>query len=398
MKILSISAQKPSSTGSGIYLLELVKSLQEMGHEQAVVAGVSKESEMQGLPEDIQKYPVCFQTKELPYPVVGMSDEMPYESTRYCDLTPQMVEQFIQAFRRVVKNAVEVFEPEIILCHHLYLMTAVVRELYPEKTIYGFCHNTDLRQLQKTDLKRDYIKEKIRLLDKVFVLHDAQKEIVKELYQMDESKMEVLGMGFNSSIFYPQNEIPKSDVVKMIFAGKIAEKKGVKSLMRAMVLLKNRMDEKKELELYLAGGAGNQKEYDEIIALSKESPYPVHFLGKLTQVELAKYYNMCDIFVLPSFFEGLPLTVIEALACGDRVVMTRLPGIPQWIAKHALHAEVIYVDPPEMVNTDEALKESLAGFEEYLAEALAESINKEQNDLADVSGISWRGIAKKVIG
>ena len=40
MRILSISAQKPDSTGSGVYLTEVVKALAEEGHRQAVVCGV----------------------------------------------------------------------------------------------------------------------------------------------------------------------------------------------------------------------------------------------------------------------------------------------------------------------------------------------------------------------
>ena len=64
--------------------------------------------------------------------------------------------------------------------------------------------------------------------------------------------------------------------------------------------------------------------YTSIVELAKKCPYKVTFLGKLPQKELAKVYNSCDIFALLSFSEGLPLTVIEALACGDRVVMTCL--------------------------------------------------------------------------
>ena len=43
MRILSIIAQKPMSTGSGIYLTELVRVMAEQGHTQGVVAGVYKE-------------------------------------------------------------------------------------------------------------------------------------------------------------------------------------------------------------------------------------------------------------------------------------------------------------------------------------------------------------------
>ena len=59
MKILSITAQKPDSTGSGVYLAELVKEFAAMGHEQAVVAGVYEEDQT-GFEEGVRFYPVYF--------------------------------------------------------------------------------------------------------------------------------------------------------------------------------------------------------------------------------------------------------------------------------------------------------------------------------------------------
>ena len=52
MKILSVTAQKPNSTGSGIYLTELVKAMDEEGHEQAVVAGINREDAIE-LPDRV---------------------------------------------------------------------------------------------------------------------------------------------------------------------------------------------------------------------------------------------------------------------------------------------------------------------------------------------------------
>lgn len=80
----------------------------------------------------------------------------------------------------------------------------------------------------------------------------------------------------------------------------------------------------KNVELELAGGSGNAKEYQEILSLGRGEN--ITFLGKLNQMQMADAYNQSDIFVLPSFYEGIPLTVIEAMACGNRVVMTDLPG------------------------------------------------------------------------
>ena len=152
-----------------------------------------------------------------------------------------------------------------------------------------------------------------------------------------------------------------------------------------------------ELEVLLVGGAGNQKEYQEIVELSKLCACKVKFLGKLTQPELAKVYNACDIFVLPSFFEGLPLTVIEALACGDRVVMTELPGIREWMKETVPGADIRYVRLPEMRNADEPVLEELPAFEQRLKDVLEECIEAGETKSADVSNISWETIACEVV-
>lgn len=400
MKILSITAQKPNSTGSGIYLTELVKKYAAKGHKQAVVAGVCKEDVVE-LPEGVSFYPVYFDSAKLPFPIVGMSDEMPYPSTRYCDMTLEMTKQFEEAFLEVIGCAVEELKPDVILCHHLYYLTALVREYFPRHKVYGFCHNTDLRQMRKTDLKRSYIREQIRKLDRIFVPQKAQETGVQEIYGAEISKITQVGMGYNSEIFRRGGEKVKDGVTRLVFAGKIAEKKGVMSLLRSLTLLADAAGEEQvsveQLKLSLAGSTGNAEEYETIRKLAEKCPYEVEFLGRLTQLELAKVYHRSDIFVLPSFFEGIPLVVIEALACGNRVVMTDLPGIREWLESVAPGADMQYVKLPKMRNTDEPVPETLPEFEIRLMEALRMSIKQKETKLTDVSGISWEKIADQCI-
>ena len=105
MRILSITAQKPDSTGSGIYLTELVRAMEEMGHQQAVIAGIYRE-DRPVFPEGTAFFPVYFESEELPFPIAGMSDEMPYRSTRYRDMTEDMADRFMHAFEQKALEAV----------------------------------------------------------------------------------------------------------------------------------------------------------------------------------------------------------------------------------------------------------------------------------------------------
>ncbi len=393
MKILSITAQKPSSTGSGVYLTELVRQLHLAGHQQAVVGGVYKDDCIT-FPDDVRFYPVFFNTKALPFPIAGMSDEMPYQSTRYCDMTAEMTSMFKAAFLDVISRAVNDLKPDLILCHHLYLLAATVREAFPDIKVFGFCHSTDLRQLRKHGLEKDFILSQIPKLDHIFVPQSAQKQGVIEIFKVPETLITSAGMGYNSDIFYPSDNRQKDGVTRLIFAGKIAEKKGLFSLLRALRLLTFEPD---RLEVYLAGGAGNTEEYEAIRALAETCPYPVIFTGRLDQKTLASYYNRCSIFVLPSFFEGIPLTVIEALACGCSVVMTSIPGIPEWLGEQVPDAPVRFVELPKMKNTDEPLAEELPAFEKRLAEALRQAILSDDLPKADVSHLSWADLTRKVL-
>ena len=90
-----------------------------------------------------------------------MSDEMPYTSTRYRDMTEEMAGQFKAAFLEVLDEAIEKENPDIILCHHLYYLTALIRAHYPAKKVYGFCHNTDLRQMESILFERNFIRQEI---------------------------------------------------------------------------------------------------------------------------------------------------------------------------------------------------------------------------------------------
>lgn len=394
MKILSIIAQKPMSTGSGIYLTELVRVIAKQGHTQGVVAGVYKE-DIIDLPKEAEFYPVYFNSEELPFNIFGMSDEMPYKSTRYCDMTDEMEEKYKKAFLKVIDKAVDEIKPDIILCHHLYLLTSLVREHFPEMKVYGFCHNTDIRQMGKHNLNREFIIENVRKLDRIFTPQKAQADEVVKTYGITADKMTLVGIGYNQSIFNAYGRKKDKYVKRLLFTGKIAEKKGVMSLLKSL----NKLDYlQNELELTLVGGAGNEIEFNLIKELAEKCKYKVNFTGRLAPNEVAKRYKASDVFILPSFFDAIPLVVIEALACGMKVVVTNLAGVSEFFAENAPKANIRYVKLPTLKNMDEPVKEELPAFEEELAEKIREGIeDNSEIDVACVKNLSWENILKKVL-
>ena len=392
MRILNILTQKPNSTGSGIYLTELVKQFRLLGHEQAVVAGIDAKDTTEYLPQ-IKFFPVKFNTPALPFPVVGMSDVMPYPSTRYNQLTKLMTAQLETAFIKALEPVIDDFNPDLIICHHLYFLTSIVREYFPKKRVVGICHGTDLRQLKKNTLANARIIKNIANLDIIFALHRQQQKEISTLFNIPLSKIKILGTGYNNNIFYDKHYEKKPEPIKIIYAGKLTYKKGIVALINALNIAKPH----NRFELYLAGGYSDAKEYEEIVALAHNAKYKIFFCGKLTQAELAEQFNQNHIMVLPSFFEGLPLVIIEALACGLRIVATDLPGIKTWLDSNIPNHHVAFVAPPRMLNVDEPQKEDLAAFQKNLAETLAHVIDNYQKYPADLSRAGWQQVALKLL-
>lgn len=407
MKILVITAQKPDSTGSGVYVAETVRAFSSAGHEVTLVAGIDI-SDNVTLPEGVAFHPVRFRTPELPFPVCGMSDQMPYEATRYRDMTPEMCERFKRAFDQAIREACEEKFPDVVLCHHLYLACGVavhcVREVAEARgftcpNVRGICHSTDLRQMGKHSLEREFIVEGVRALDCIFALHEPQKREIAEMYGVPERRVRVVGSGYNDKLFNPTDRTPhvEGTPARFLYVGKIWRKKGVESLIRCAQLLETAPS---DITFNLVGGHNDEEEFAQLRALADDSPYRFDFHGKVEQKRLLGAYREADVFVLPSFFEGLPLVVIEALACGCKAVVTDLPGIRPWISANIPAAPVWYVEPPRMESVDEPVADDLPAFEQRLAGALDAAAAAPAPSAADFAGIehvTWAGLAERLI-
>jgi glycosyltransferase involved in cell wall biosynthesis len=55
----------------------------------------------------------------------------------------------------------------------------------------------------------------------------------------------------------------------------------------------------------------------------------VHFTGYIEQNDLPVIYNLADVFIYPSIYEGFGLPVLEALACGTPVISSNVSSMPE---------------------------------------------------------------------
>lgn len=420
-RILSVTTQKPHSTGSGVYLTELVKAFDRFGCRQGVVAGIYH-SDHVNFPPDVAFHPVYYtepgadcRPGDIPFPVLGMSDVMPYPSTRYNQLTERMADQLEAAFIPAIRQAVAELDPQIILCHHLYLLTAMVRRAFPDRQVWGVSHGSDLRQIRNCAFRRDWIRQEICGLDRIFVLQSEQAEVLTGFYGADPDKITIIGSGYNPGIFNCGGETGPTVTtgpIRIIYAGKLSREKGLLPFIDGLREIAEEPD-MPPVSLELAGGCKDSLVSQRLASVDwedlrpgvlSERPFSIKYLGLLSQDQLAAAFRRNEIFVLPSYYEGIPLVLMEAMACGLIPVSTDLPGLRDWLGRTIPDNNVIFAPLPPMVSPGVPDPESLEDFREGLVRALKKGLSQVESQrqagkkkLPETKNASWQGVADRIL-
>lgn len=341
MRILNIIAQYPGKTGSGTYLQSLITEGKKKGHSQGLVAALPLGEEYNNSHID-KFYPVYFGTEKLPFPIVGMSDVMPYESTKYSDLDEEMLRLWMESFKITLIEAIEDFKPDVIISHHLWILTSMVVDISKGIKTIGICHGTDIRQLVNNPQYDDLVTKNIKNLDIIISLSKTQKEEILKYYKVSLAKIQVVGGGFNQDIFYRNNKEKIDNTIKLIYVGKLSYQKGIVSLIKVFKKIK----ETHPVLLTIVGsGFGEEESYIRDLGKDKD----IYFEGEVTQEALGNLYRESDIFVLPSFYEGLSLVTVEALASGLLTVVSEIQGLKDFLGQAINQSGAIeYIALPDM--------------------------------------------------
>jgi teichuronic acid biosynthesis glycosyltransferase TuaC len=153
------------------------------------------------------------------------------------------------------------------------------------------------------------------------------------------------------------HELP-TDKIILTFVGRLVKEKGVYELAEAV----NRLDNK-----YFAVFIGDGPEKE---ALQSSLGEKAKFTGQIANSLVTEYLSLSDLFVLPSYREGMPTVVIEALALEVPVLCTAVGGVPSLFGRH----KDILVNP----RSADELFEAIVAFTEK--EAYTPELAKELHD------------------
>lgn len=184
-----------------------------------------------------------------------------------------------------------------------------------------------------------YILEKVAM---ILPNSKAEYEKLKKLYSIDKP-YSVVPNGIDKKLFRPGNSFRKEEKL-VVCAARI---EGIKNQVNLIKALNNT-----DFKLVLAGQpAQNQNKYYR--RCRRIASTNIEFAGKLSQEELANYYEKAKVHVLPSWFETCGLSSLEAAAMGCNIVIA-----DKGFTKEYFGEEAFYCNPGSIESIYQAVNEA----------------------------------------
>jgi glycosyltransferase involved in cell wall biosynthesis len=196
-------------------------------------------------------------------------------------------------------------------------------------------------------------------------------------------KTRAIVSGCDISIFHPMDRLEARRKLGMdpaveavVYIGRMDMKKGLGELVEAAASLH---PERPGLHVYLIGEGPDRSVIESVIQARNVAGY-IHALPECMFDDVAVWMTAADLVTLPSYMEGCPNVVLEALACGRPVVATNVGGIPEIMSDKC--GQLVPAREPKA-----------------LADALTAALDRswDAEDIAAHGGRSWNAVAAELM-
>jgi glycosyltransferase involved in cell wall biosynthesis len=219
---------------------------------------------------------------------------------------------------------------DVICCFGLYLFVApavIFSRLAGKKTIV---------RLESGGATGDLL-HAARLRQGSFVLACARRaeffialssQIEEELRERGFPRSRILRIpnSVDTTLFCPAPAARESSSSTVSCIGRLTKEKGVAVFLKALHLMQGKAPRLKAVIV----GNGEQKASLQELAAEYKIGDQVTFTGELAGASaVVPYYRQSHVLVMPSYSEGMPLVLLEAMACGVPVIASRVGGIPE---------------------------------------------------------------------
>ncbi len=156
-------------------------------------------------------------------------------------------------------------------------------------------------------------------------LSESIRESIIREYGIEKNKIPVIFNGIDLSKCILKEDYSINGNFKILHIGRFSEQKNHVGLLKAFKMFH---DKHSDCELWLIGDGEKRVEIEKYVK-DNDLTSAVKFLG--LQDDVYRYLHDADIFTLPSNYEGIPMTLIEAMGTGLPIVATAVGGVPDML-------------------------------------------------------------------
>ena len=233
------------------------------------------------------------------------------------------------------------------------------------------------------------VKHSARFASRIIAVSETTRRDILELTGISPVKVVVIYPGLDTQF----HQVPETDLTRIarrldisdpfvLYVGSLHHRRNIGRLIQAFAAVK----EKLRLPHKLVLSGLNQFQFSELEQWIADTQLvnEVLYFGYVTDEELVALYNLAEIFVFPSLYEGFGLPVLEAMACGTPVVTSNVSSLPEVAGDAA-----ILVDPTSTAELATAIERLLTDLP-LRHEMIARGLERCQK-------FSWRKAAQDTI-
>lgn len=308
------------------FVYELSKQLQESGFEIVVLAphhyGAKKFEMMDNM--KVYRFPYFYPSRyqKLVYNG-GILPNIKESNLAKIQVPLMLLSEFYYALKIIKKEKIDIIHSHWIIPSGL--VCSVLKLIFRKPLIISV-HGSDVALIRRPFLK-SIGKQILKNTDICTVNSTATRDSVLDVFRLNKKKIKIIPMGVDLNLFKPlSRRIYRSNPERgpvILTVGRLDKNKGFNYLIDAMPKVIHKFPEAK----LIVAGIGHEKDNltSQIKRLNLEKN--TSMVGGVQNKNLPIFYNMADIFVLPSLREGLGVVLLEAMACGTPVIGSNVDGI-----------------------------------------------------------------------